>query len=215
MDEIKGKINFNIKYKKCIVNGCYNNVHCGGKYCGKHYHQLERYGHVIDRTQKDLNNIIIKDKIAYIELYDKHYNVKNKAIIDSKDVEKVKYYKWNLSSSGYVYCRNNNIFLHNLLLDLDIKDIDNNDINIDHINHNRLDNRKENLRYVTRSFNNANRNQKCYYIVDGKYVVTTKIDGILHTIGKYNTKEEAISAREEWFKNNNTIYNQYETQSRT
>lgn len=148
MNEIKGKINFNIKYKKCIVNGCYNNVHCGGKY-----------------------------------------------------------YKWNLSSSGYVYCRNNNIFLHNLLLDLDIKDIDNNNINIDHINHNRLDNRKENLRYVTRSFNNANRNQKCYSTVDGKYVVTTKIDGILHIIGKYNTEEEAISAREEWFKNNNTIYN--------
>ncbi|KAB2380198.1 HNH endonuclease [Bacillus toyonensis] len=64
---------------------------------------------------------------------------------------------------------------------------------VDHINRNKLDNRKENLRIVTRKQNQQNIDRKGYSLEKrtGRYRVSLKIDGAQTSIGYYDTKEEA------------------------
>lgn len=66
----------------------------------------------------------------------------------------IKDYCWYRTNSGYIATRYNSrkVLLHKLILG----DIENKH-NIDHINHNKYDNRKINLRFVTRSQNNINK----------------------------------------------------------
>ena len=71
----------------------------------------------------------------------------------------------------------------------------------DHINHNRLDNRKSNLRIITRSENNFNKNTKVkgyrYDIVSKKYIAYIKINKFNKHLGCFNTEEKAIKARKD------------------
>ena len=72
--------------------------------CNKHYKQLKKYGKFLDnnpRTLLDKNEYHIDGDITYIDLYDNRCNVIAKAIIDTEDLNKVKYTKWKLSKSGY------------------------------------------------------------------------------------------------------------------
>jgi len=72
-------------------------------------------------------------------------------IIDVEDINKIKNYKWSLSS-GYARTSINGITLrmHTLLMNPP------KDKQIDHINHNGLDNRKNNLRILTQKENMKN-----------------------------------------------------------
>jgi hypothetical protein len=86
-----------------------------------------------------------------IELKNKK-GVVAKTLLSVDDYEKVKDYKWYLSG-GYVKASNKTtIFMHRIIMNL-------NDplLVVDHINHDKLDNRRENLRVVTRAANNQNR----------------------------------------------------------
>lgn len=86
---------------------------------------------------------------------------KNKiSIIDDEDFDKVSKYKWHCLANNYAarkfyYGKKDNkwitkyIRLHQFILNEFNKEID-------HINGNRLDNRKENLRFCDRTLNNAN-----------------------------------------------------------
>ena len=65
---------------------------------------------------------------------------------------------------------------------------------IDHINNNPLDNSFINLRLATHSQNQHNSKAKGYYFRKGKYEVRVKHNKQTHFIGKYNTKEEAVTA---------------------
>ena len=79
-----------------------------------------------------------------------------KAIIDKEDFEKVNKYSWHFSN-GYPYARIN----HKLIkIDRYILGQENNKLHIDHINGDGLDNRKSNLRMVTRSQNMMNKRKK-------------------------------------------------------
>lgn len=75
------------------------------------------------------------------------------AIVDPEDSAKVATKKWTYSQ-GYAVSRDNNkhIRMHRFVMN----ETDPNII-IDHINHNRLDNRKKNLRRVTIKENNNNK----------------------------------------------------------
>jgi len=84
--------------------------------------------------------------------------------IDKEDYEKFKRYKWYAHSnnrrwyvrgSRYINGVRKRIYLHNLIKPIKIKNKE-----LDHINRNTLDNRKQNLRYVTRSLNNFNSKTK-------------------------------------------------------
>lgn len=77
------------------------------------------------------------------------HNTNKEFYCDLEDYDKIKDYCWSENAGGYIYttCDKNYIFLHNLIMGQK---------GVDHINHNTKDNRKSNLRIVTRSQNLMN-----------------------------------------------------------
>lgn len=165
-------------------------------YCDKHYKQFKRFGHPIDtnpRTLYDKNEIYVDGEIAYIDLYDSHGNVVAQAIIDAEDVPKVRYIKWKLSSSGYAMntpkYKNSNLHISRIILGTEEF--------VDHINHNTLDNRKYNLRVITRSQNQMNVNYKGVSKSNDKFYAHIKINQKMIDLGTYVFEDEALFAR--WY----------------
>ena len=84
------------------------------------------------------------------------------AIVDDEDYERLKSYRYNINCCGYArrHCKDLSIkrgvvscvFMHR-----DVLGDPPPNMFVDHINRNRLDNRKANLRFVTRKQNNTNR----------------------------------------------------------
>jgi len=84
------------------------------------------------------------------------------------DINKVLYVKgnrspWYLHKNGYVAssCTKNHkyYYLHQVIMDVHTEDLTSFEKTVDHINHNKLDNRKENLRLVNMSVQNSNRDK--------------------------------------------------------
>lgn len=134
--------------KICSVDGCENTDIHGWGMCQKHYYKWYNYGDPLYQTYKDRNNIILYDDYAKIELS----NTGNYAIIDLEDVEKVAPHKWHERPDGYVSSTidGRTVRLHSFVFGKDDK------LEIDHIDRNRLNNRKSNFRYVSRSQNCQN-----------------------------------------------------------
>lgn len=153
----------NVPYKPqkllpCIICGETKNTSSlrGCFYCKRHYNQMYRYGKIVESTIYDKNEIIIDGDIAKIIIKDKNQNYKCESIIDAEDVEKIKDYKW---YESYGYCvtkgvdHNNGIDIANVIFN----DLEN---RFDHQNHDRLDNRKSNLRSVSAHQNAMNMGKK-------------------------------------------------------
>ena len=182
--------------KICKVEGC-NGKHKAKGYCNKHYKQLLRHGKILERSHKDLNEIIEYEDYAEIVLYNKHNEEVARALIDLDDVDRVKNYKWSLAHE-YVY-NHDKSRLHRYIMDCP------EDMVVDHINHNPLDNRKENLRVCTQQQNCMNRSKTskntsgtvgvCWHKGSGKWVARIKINGKYKSLGSYNDLENAIQAR--------------------
>ena len=131
----------------CSVKGCDREV--GVKkagLCQKHYDQQRQSGKLTTFLRTDPNEIIIKKNICIIVLRD----IKNKRVaetlIDAKDLNKVKGYKWHYSK-GYATCKKIG-FMHRLIMP--------NVLLVDHRNRDSLDNRRSNLREASLSTNAAN-----------------------------------------------------------
>lgn len=191
----------------CSVEGCNNKTIAKGL-CSKHYSQMRRYGKIFKYSYKDKeNHIEIVDDHAEIFLINKNNEICGKALIDIDDIDKVKHIKWHksdLQRSTYYCTSNDKQFrrLHRCILNvIDPK------ILVDHINHNGLDNRKCNLRICTNQQNICNCNtpknnvsghKGVYYAKDKhKWTAQVTINNKTKYIGRYDTIEEAIKAREE------------------
>lgn len=170
---------------------------CGKTYCCKHYDQIKKYGHCVDsnpRTKQDRNEIRIDGSSAYIDLYDDACNVVGTAIVDAEDVPKIRYTKWKLSGSGYAMnapkYRGGNIHMSRVILGTEEF--------VDHIDHNTLNNKKNNLRIVSKAQNQMNSNHKGVTArADGKYYAHIKINQKMINLGAYIFEEEALFAR--WY----------------
>jgi len=82
------------------------------------------------------------------------------ALIDDDDLEKINKYKWCIAGKKYPYAFNSEIkLMHRYIMNCPVE------YEVDHINHNCIDNRKENLRIVTRSQNIRNTHKT----IKGKY----------------------------------------------
>jgi hypothetical protein len=88
--------------------------------------------------------------------------------ISKRDIKKVLFFKdkrptWRLFQNGYVTCTINIddkqkvYYLHQLILDVHDEDLTSYEKTVDHINCEKLDNRRDNLRLVNMSVQNANR----------------------------------------------------------
>lgn len=186
-------------YYRCSVCGrqLFRKTKSHGKvYCDKHYNQLKKHGKPLDnnpRTLMDRNEIIVDGEVAHIKLYDARCNHIATTIIDADDVDKIRYTKWRLSASGYVRnspkFKGGNQHLSRVILNT-------NDF-VDHINHNTLDNRKRNLRIVTRSQNQMNSRHKGVSKKSNKWLAYIRLNNKTLNLGTYVDEEEALYAR--WY----------------
>ena len=117
------------------------------------------------------------------------------ATIDDDDYEELSKYKWWLDGKGYVQTKvkRKNITLHQMILGK------RKGFEIDHINHDKLDNRKTNLRHCTVSQNQMNRKVKgyCYNKVAKKFQAYIQVYGKVVSLGYFIKKEDAIVARKQ------------------
>jgi hypothetical protein len=123
--------------------------------------------------------------------------------VDSEDAELVMRYRWHLGSNGYA--RHNikraPLLMHRLILGLDDPSLCG-----DHINGNRTDNRRSNLRVVTRAENAQNRRRlkpsgRTFRNVEphhGAWRVRITIGGEKVTVGTFATEQDAAIAAEQY-----------------
>lgn len=171
---------------------------CGCKRRGKYSEQMSQ------------NNIYDIDNFEYGVLY-----IKDKIIkFDIEDYELIKDYSWSVrkTQKGYYFVRGSNnghtVMLSRLIMNCE------KGLQVDHINHDSFDNRKSNLRIVTVSQNNMNKdvradNTSGYTGVgllktSGKYTAHIKINQKRIHLGTFSCIEEAVAARlnaeEKYFK---------------
>ena len=132
---------------KCKVQNCPNENHIKG-YCKKHYAQLYRLGCVKERTKADPNEFIIEGDICKIFLYDKEGNKRAEAIIDIKDYERCKQYKWCVGPRGYVWGNqigNLSHFIFGRKPNIGFE--------MDHVDGDKFNNRRKNIQEITHQQN--------------------------------------------------------------
>ena len=138
-------------------------------------------------------------------------------LLDEEDWDKVKDYKWHISSrgyvrttimdprgrtlirNGYVCAKSANLFMHRLILNTP------KDLQTDHINGNKADNRKSNLRACTNAQNGQNKKPyKCKSGYKGvspvpnskrnPWKASIRVEGKKIHIGVFTTAEKAARA---------------------
>lgn len=147
------------------------------------------------------NDWSFDDSFAYCKL-NKGYTTK----IDLEDYERVKDYHWFTTCLGYAYAhitingKETQVTLHRLIMDCPDGMV------VDHINHDKLDNRKCNLRICTQQQNSWNRNRSLCHNKTGycgvsydsrknRYYASIERCGKKRCLGGFSTAEEAYEAR--------------------
>lgn len=153
------------------------------------------------KRYKKGNKYIKKDTYYEIELYNYFGEFEGMAKISLEDYSTTQGYIWRTSTEGYVFTHKNGktIFMHRLILNPSKKEI------IDHANHDKLDNRRENIRIATKSTNAMNvkkweHNKSGIIGVNfrkdiNKWRSYIKINQKQISLGSYTNKEDAIIAR--------------------
>lgn len=135
------------------------------------------------------------------------------AMVDPDDYELVSQYKWHQNEDGYAkgMINNKTILMHRLIMNPSDREV------VDHLYHNKLDNRKLNLK-VTTSINNSKNRKKttnkkssqyknvCYYKNDKKYVIDIRHDNIRYT-KCYDIEIDAAIAVDMYIIHNKLEYN--------
>lgn len=181
--------------KTCKVEGC-NGKHKAKGYCNKHYIQMRDFGE-IRRTRFDSNEIIEYEDHAEIVLYNKHCEEIGRTLIDLDDVDKARSYKWGINK-GYAQS-SKGILLHRLIMN------PGDDMVVDHINHDKLDNRKDNLRICSTRQNTMNQDVSknstsgitgvTWDKTNGKWMAYIKVNYRQITLGRFTNLDDAIQAR--------------------
>jgi hypothetical protein len=209
------KLRISLKNIKCCV--CKNNAYARIKnksYCFKHYVMFRRYGYILKFTRFSPNELIIKKNYCEVILRDNNCNIVGKSKIDLYDIENIKKYKW-YNSEGYAkttikyknkkYIRKmNKLILNNFLINK-IFCIKKNNYVIDHINRKPLDNRRNNLRFCSKSLNSFNKklrkDNKTGYTgiakIKNKWFSHIRINNKTINLGIFKNIKDAIKVRRE------------------
>jgi len=121
------------------------------------------------------------------------------AIVDDDDFERISKYTWRLDGEGYAMSQERINGIKKVIMMHRVINKTLQGFYTDHINHDRLDNRKSNLRTVTSSMNQQNSVQSLKHGLHGIYVdkrdglwrARLKVNGITRKLGSFKTKEEA------------------------
>lgn len=195
---------------KCKVSTCSNpeknKTGAFGGYCNKHLLQMSRHKRILGRTEKDKNEIVERSGFCEIYLYEQTGagNEPKKvasALIDKADVSDVQKHVWGLSGRIgnknkhlYVTSRINTklVYLHTFIMGKK------RGYELDHKDRDTMNNRRENLRFVTRSQNNINRKKQygfCFLKNKKTWVSYIKVNCKSIFLGEYKTKRAAIKVR--------------------
>lgn len=169
--------------------------------CNKHRKQMIRHGKILEHTNREPNEIVEHDSYAELKLYNKDGVHTVSALIDIEDVEDVRKKRWCLNSDGYVVSNTNNnyILLHRYVMGVD------DNLYVDHIFHNKLDNRKDQLRICTNAENCRNvglpKNNTSgvvgvWYRRDRKkWVAEIRVNYEKIVLGQFQNFDDAVRAR--------------------
>ena len=148
-------------------------------------------------TRPTIKQLEIEQKLAKLRQVDLRHGIST--IIDEDDYNRVSRVRWYYNGS-YVHgiVSGRKTYLHRFIKNAPIG------TEVDHINGNKLDNRKGNLRYCTRSQNVGNtglrRNNKsgykgvCFHKDTNKWRAGIKLNGKTKHLGLFNTTKEAAKA---------------------
>jgi hypothetical protein len=192
--------------KECCIAGCGVQAH-SREMCQRHYRQVSRYGEIRNTHRKGFEgkNLFITDnECTFIILEDRYGHEKERAIIDTEDLERVSQYKWSLSVlNGHKYAKRNwgpLSMLHQYILHFKGDRF----VQTDHKNRNGLDCRKSNLRIATRSQNVCNTGIRSdnltgyrgvHFVKDRNYYrAVIQLNGSVFYLGSFQTAEEAALA---------------------
>ncbi len=149
-----------------------------------------------------INKITPCGNYCKIALEDKYGKKIATTIVDSALIDKVSKYYWGLKRSNSNEYATTNVWSkekkHSKHLRLHIFLLGKKEgFEIDHINGNGLDNRIENLRFVTRKQNSMNNKKKGYSFLRtrGKWRARIMVDGKEIHLGLFKTEEEARECR--------------------
>ena len=114
--------------------------------------------------------------------------------VDDKDYDLLSRYHWTLQSHGYVrtYIEGKAVYMHRMIVGGEKE--------IDHINRNKRDNRRLNLRFCTRSQNNANKRKESGFVGirweqdRRKWLARIGYNGRTINLGRYEDEREAALA---------------------
>ena len=135
----------------------------------------------------------------------------NSVLVDPEDEWLLEEYSWYISSDGYAVTtlrmsedKQKTVTLHHCIVGQPIREGE----EIDHINRNRIDDRRCNLRYVSESQQAINSTrapnstgERNIYFYGDKYRVEIRRDYILHSLGIFDTLDEAVAERDMWLYN--------------
>lgn len=207
------------RFGKLVVVGASENKRWRSKWwickcdCGREHEVVSsslKNGNTTSCT-KCLENIwTFSGNVAECEISRKSGN-KITFTIDIDDYERVSKHNWNVGSGNYIksWINKKYIKLHRFIMNAP------DGMNVDHINHNKLDNRKSQLRVCT--FEQNLMNQKKYknnssgykgvsWHKNKKWVAQIQINGKRKNLGYFETKEDAAEAYNEAAKN---IYKEF------
>ena len=189
----------------CCVCGEKSRARFEGKeYCKRHYSQMYRHNHILERTIFDKNEWILYDDYAECVTYDKDFKESGKVKFDLDDYEKLKDKKiYVCNHNGKIYAIISSKQLHKILAHRFVMGLHNEDYSInrviDHINGDTLDNRKSNLRICSQKYNMRNIRKKGRIVGvnprDGKFLAKLMNDYKYYNLGCFDTYEEAVLAR--------------------
>ena len=191
----------------CKVPGCRNRVvNKKTGYCNRHYIQFQRTGKILPRTYRDPNDIIIEESTAFILLRNRSGDVIARALIDSTDVDRVRDLVWHYCTGAVTAeltdgnKNSRSVTLGRYILEAS------EDKKVIYLNHDRLDNRRCNIRLGThqqaiirarlRSNNRSGATGVHYDKRKRKWRAEITRDRVAYSAGYYATFNEAVEARE-------------------
>lgn len=188
----------------CSVDGCGKPLLAKGM-CSKHYTRWRTHGTTDKVVKRPFNKIRVLNSFCEMDMYDGNEQIVDVCLFDKEDLPLIQGKRWGLAGGTpdkrYAMYqpydpgtkRTHVVYMHRLLMNPP------EGMEVDHINHVKLDNRRSNLRNVTRAqnfYNRASRRTSNKELPKGVHKIHGKFYAIIQV--PFDTLEEATEQRLKW-----------------